>query len=329
MHSNMTARSLRAPATSAGYTRGVTLVELMVSMAVGLVIVVALSAVFVSTSASRTEVQRSADVVENGRYALDALAREISQAGFYGPLLAPTGTVNVLCPAGAASAVVTSWAGSLAIPVQGLNNAQVDPTCLTRKAGTDAIFVQRVSTCAVGEAACEAETSANAYLQVSECGSEYTALPVVLGVGEATTFTLQTKACSAATTAQKRRLIRRIYYVDTNDVLSYIDFSLAGPSAPVAMVENIEQLQFEYALDTDGDGTAESYSSTPGNWAQVIGVRAWVLARSSTPSKTSGEAVTFSMGDTTIPIAAAQKNLKRRVYSSYIPLHSPKMRNEN
>lgn len=307
---------------------GMTLVELMVAMTVGMLIVIGLSAAFVASSASRQDVERSADVIENGRYGMDVLAREISQAGFYGSLVSPTGVANVLCPAGAPAAVVTSWSGSLAVAVQGINNAEADPACLARKAGTDAIFVQRSSTCALGEAGCEAENNANAYLQVSECGTEYNVSPAVLDIGSSATFTLRGRTCNAAIFAEKRRLVRRIYYVSTDDVLSYINLELAGATAPIALVENIEQLQLEYGVDSDDDGTVDSFSSTPGDWSKVIGVRAWVLARSATPSKNSAEAVTYTMGDTTVAIPAAASNLKRRVHSSYFPLNTPKLRNE-
>lgn len=308
--------------------RGLTLVELMVALAVGLLIVAALSFVFVSSSAARQEVERSADVIENGRYGVDVLAREISQAGFYASLITPTGTVNSLCPAGIPSAVVTSWTGSMAIAVQGLNNTQADPACLTRKAGTDAILVQRASTCAIGEAGCDAEDANHAYLQVSQCGTEYSVSPSVLGIGGGAVFTLRTKACDPAIFAEKRRLLRRIYYVSANDVLSSVDLSLSGAGTPVALVENIEQLQFEYGIDSNDDGNVDSFSSTPADWSKVIGVRAWVLARSATPSKNSAAAVTYTMGDTTLAIPAAASNLKRRVYSSYFPLNTPKLRNE-
>jgi type IV pilus assembly protein PilW len=314
--------------------RGLTLVELMVSMAVGLIIVVALSAVFVASSTARQEVERSADVIENGRYAVDLLSREISQAGYLGSLATPAGNTNTLCPTGTTAAVLTAWTSSLRVAVQGLNNSASNPTCLTtRKVGTDALFVQRASTCVVGGAGCEGtQSSTFAYLQVSECGSEYSAQPVIVGAGTsnpAATFTLQTKACSSAAQAPTRRLIRRIYFVNTNDVLQSVDFGPGGAQTPVSLVDNVEQLQFEYAVDTNADGTPDSFTSTPADWTQVIGVNLWVLTRSTTPTKNNAASTTYAMGDTTYTVSAATTNLTRRVYSTYVPLNTPKLRNEN
>ncbi|MDT3678179.1 MAG: PilW family protein [Burkholderiaceae bacterium] len=309
---------------------GLTLVETMIAMAIGLVIVAALSAVFVGSSHSRREVQSSADTIETGRYAADLLARELSAAGFLGTLVKPVGTTVAIC-----STAVADWSDSLAVHAVGLNNGEADPACFARKPGTDAIFVQRASTCTAGSPGCEAESAANAYLQVSECGSEYGVTPSVLAVGgDSSSFTLKTKDCAAATAA-KRKLIRRAYFVSAADVLSYVDLGLAGPSAAVPLVEDVEQLQFSYAFDADGDGTAECFASTlagcvGAEWPQVVGVRVWVLSRSESTSRNAAAAMQFVMDDTTIDVpASASGNLKRRVYTTYVPFVTPKSRREH
>lgn len=311
--------------------RGLTLVELMVAMAVGLLLVIAMTVIFVNSSTSRRELALSAEVIENGRYGLDVLARELSQTGFYGTLATPTGNTPVdMC-----STAPAVWAGSLLNHVTGLNNAAASPVCLTRKAGTDAIFIQRASTCQVGDAECDVESNKQAYLQVSECGAEYNTTPFVLDKGLEATFTLQSKACDSAIKAGKRRIIRRIYYISTasalkSSALSYIDITPDGISTPVALVEDIEQMQFEYAVDSDGDGTIDSFSPTPATWSDVIGVRVWLLASSTSASRNAADATTFKLSaDTTVDIPAASSNLKRRVYSTYISFEMPKARKES
>jgi type IV pilus assembly protein PilW len=314
----------RKQRASARTQHGLTLIELMIAMAIGLVIIAAASAMFLSSSATRRQIEQSADVIESGRYGVDLLARELSQAGFYGTLATASG--NVLDPC---STDPAAWAGSLAMPAMGFNNLQADPPCLARKAGTDAIFIQRASTCTVLDAgsAC-AEDLANAYLQVSECGLEYNTTPFVLAQGHDAAFTLQTKACDG-TTATKRKLIRRIFFISAADVLSYVDITLGGATAPVPMVENIEQMQIEYALDTDEDGTPDDFTPLPADWSQVIGVRVWLLARSADKSSNASGERSFRMSDTTLDVPAAAANFKRRVYSTYIPFMTPKSRRES
>jgi type IV pilus assembly protein PilW len=308
---------------------GLTLIELMVSLALGLLIVVAMVMLFVGSSTARREVESSADVIENGRYAIDVLTRELSQTGFYGSLVVPTGSTAKSC-----STDIDEWRGSLAIHVLGWNNADTGPGCFSRKAGTDAIFIQRASTCSVGDPGCEAEDANDAYLQVSECGSQYATVPfrVEAGAAGVTKFDLQNKEClaTAAKLAPKRKLIRRFFYID-NDVLTYRDMTLAGiAGAAVPLVENIEQFQIEYAIDSTGDGSPDSFSSTPAvaDWPNVIGTRVWVLARSSAPSRNASAAMTFQMGDLPNPTSPPADKLKRRVYSVYIPFVSAKMRRE-
>lgn len=318
-------------------SRGFTLIELMVGLVVGLIMVVAMSALFVSSSNARRAVERSADVIENGRYGIGLLQRELAQAGFYGTLANPTGSNAAALPCGAGAAL---WEDSMSLHVFGLNNDTADPGCLARKADTDAIFVQRLSTCRSGEAGCAAEDANDAYVQVSECGTEYSADPFVLAAGGSGdgVFKLLGKACAAGTLAEKRRLIRRIYFVSTDSVLSYADVRLDGTATPVALVENIEQMQVEYAVDDNLDGTADSFDSAPADWSQVIGARVWLLARSQSASRTAKEDTVFRMGDVIDPVdgtvgtytvekGAAYQN--RRVYSSYIPFVSPRARRES
>ena len=356
----------QAPGARRRQQRGLTLVELMIALVIGLLIVAAMSVLFAGSSRSRQEIESSADVSENGRYALDTLGRELSQTGFYGslvlppaaPALIPNETLSVadaMCLTG--SAKLGDWKdylsyyalglGSAGIP-GGTSSSDADPSCIAgkRKAGTDAIFIQRASTCAVGDPGCAAEVTTDAYLQISECGTEYSVTPLVLGQGGAgaSTFSLHTKGTDGscgATLAPKRKLVRRIYYISTADALSYQDIPLTGALPPaVVLVENIEQMQIEYAFDTVGSGTPDVFAAasnpppgTPPNtdWAQVIGVRVWLLARSADPSRNTKNAADFVLGgDTTFRVDANPAgNLKRRVYSSYISFVTPKSRRES
>lgn len=336
--------------------RGLTLIELMIALVIGLLIVAAVSILFAGSSRARQEIESSAEVNEGGRYGLDVLSRELSQTGFYGSLVTPqaattpipSGTMtvaNAMCLTGIAN--LGAWQDSLIYYVLGLGSAaganiDADPTCITRKAGTDAIFIQRASTCAVGDPGCPAESNADAFLQISECGTEYSATPLVLAQGSsgASTFNLQTRACDG-TAAPKRKLVRRIYFISAANALSYQDIPLVGALPPaVVLAENIEQMQIEYAFDTNSDGTPDVFAAAPNpppaaapntDWTQVIGVRIWLLARSSDPSQNTKNAATFVLGsDTTVSVAAnAAGNPKRRAYSTYISFVTPKARRES
>ena len=69
-------------------SRGFGLVELMVSIVIGLVIIAALVALFVGTSRNNREMATANSMIENGRFAIQLLEGDVVHAGFWGTLRA-------------------------------------------------------------------------------------------------------------------------------------------------------------------------------------------------------------------------------------------------
>lgn len=69
---------------SANRQKGLSLVEMMIALTIGLVILAAMTSVFVNSSHSQMASQNSAQQIENGRYALDQLTQDLHLAGYYG-----------------------------------------------------------------------------------------------------------------------------------------------------------------------------------------------------------------------------------------------------
>lgn len=66
-----------------GYlARGVTLIELLVAMAIGLLLVIAASATYLYSKSAYNTVSETSQMEENGRFALNILSRYIQSAGF-------------------------------------------------------------------------------------------------------------------------------------------------------------------------------------------------------------------------------------------------------
>ncbi len=63
--------------STAAVQRGFTLIELMVGITVGLILIVGLTITFANTSQSYGEMHKQSQMIENGRYALDALRDEL------------------------------------------------------------------------------------------------------------------------------------------------------------------------------------------------------------------------------------------------------------
>src|SRR5436190_22011265 len=64
--------------------RGLSLVELMVAITIGLIIMAAVSAVFVNSRANYTTQESLARLQENARIAINTVARDLRMAGYYG-----------------------------------------------------------------------------------------------------------------------------------------------------------------------------------------------------------------------------------------------------
>lgn len=76
------------------HAKGMTLVELMIAMAIGLLIVLAVSMIYLSTAQHQRALERRSISQENGAFVLQLLGREIMNAGFY-PATFPPQTADV------------------------------------------------------------------------------------------------------------------------------------------------------------------------------------------------------------------------------------------
>jgi type IV pilus assembly protein PilW len=132
---------------------GLSLVELMVAITVGLLIVTVIVSVFFKSSQSYAELQKAAQQIENGRYAMDLISKDLHHAGYYGdyanlppvPAALPDPCVVT------AAALTTAPYNYLGLHMQGYNDpaASPIPTCLTNAnfvSGTDILVIRRADT---------------------------------------------------------------------------------------------------------------------------------------------------------------------------------------
>lgn len=96
---------------------GLSLVELMIAMTLGLMLLAGLAVVFANSSSSQRELQKSAQQIENGRYAIDTVTQDLHLSGYYGRYAAYVEgtTLPDPCLTGDAAALTAA----LGIPVQG------------------------------------------------------------------------------------------------------------------------------------------------------------------------------------------------------------------
>ncbi|HLX79847.1 MAG TPA: PilW family protein [Burkholderiales bacterium] len=63
---------------------GLSIVELMVAITIGLLLLAGLASMFGSSSRSQNELRRAAEQIENGRYAMDTMTQDLQLAGYFG-----------------------------------------------------------------------------------------------------------------------------------------------------------------------------------------------------------------------------------------------------
>ena len=296
---------------------GFSLIELLIAMTIGLVVLTVIATVFARTSSGRGDLDRVSRLVENSRFAADIVGDDVRHAGFYGTFMPPSDAVfSDPSPCGWNTADITllGWQPTASPPrfpaqLQGFDDAGATVTqlnCLPdRVAGTDVLVVRRASSRPVLPAQV---TATSIYVQASQCIND--AVPLRVS-NSAAQLTLRTAACDVANLAGIRRYFVRVYYVASCNECAPSDGIrtlkrmevVDNVTRVVSLAEGVENLQFEYAFDTNDDGTPEQMRTDisgigpTASWANVVAVRMHVLMRSTDPGMSAETTPTlFDLG---------------------------------
>ena len=325
---------------------GFSLVELMVSLTIGLLLLTALATVFSNSSRMQREVTLSAQQIENGRSAIDTVSEDVRHAGFwgyYGGSLTAPGALPDPCALDA-----PSLAAAMALPVQGFNAPIATlPTCLPAAnyvAGTDILVVRHASSLPAGA------LSANSmYIQTNTTNT-------LVAAGSATFNLTARNGTGSNVAAPIRAYETHIYFVSPCSVsagatctasddggkpiptLKRLELTLDGGGnlnmVTVPLVEGIENFQVDYGRDTDGDGSPDgaAYIADPAtipNWMQVMAVQLYILARNTDVSTGYTDSKTYQLGTAgTITPTGAATQYRRHVYTSVVRVKNPSERLE-
>lgn len=186
---------------------GFTLVELMISMVLGLFVVLALLTLLINVNRNNTEMTKTSRVIENGRFSIQLLEADIAHAGFWAGFLpqfddltatgmaadvphevagppavsaVPDPCANWADLAGNPAALAVHKANLLGMAVQAYEIPAVVPSPTVPVCGSrvtapqpksDVLIVRHAETCAVGEAGCAGFANNELYFQTAQCGS--------------------------------------------------------------------------------------------------------------------------------------------------------------
>ena len=323
--------TLRAPRAQ----RGMTLIELMVGLTLGLIVVSSLLLVLAHASTRGQDLQRASIQIENGRYVAELFREDLRMAGFYGE----TSVAGALYTQPDPCALVpVGWNGApltFPAPVQGYGAADVLPCLANRRANTDALVIRHVGVDVVDPATIAGGNN-QFYVQYSYCVSDVFSPRLVFSANRSD-FTLKNRACSAVNNV--RSYVSRIYYVadcnrcgaggDTTPTLKRVDL-VGNTLVTTPLAEGIEMLRFEYGFDVDGDGSPDSYLTALGAlgptsaWSNVVALKAHFITRSldKVIADNIASAQDFQLGGIGA-VSTPNDGYTRKAYSSAVRLVNP------
>lgn len=327
---------------SAVRQRGMSLIELMIGVTIGLALLAALGSLYVATSKARAEFNKTGEQVENGRYSLESMMRDIEMGGFYGRPGLPTSLqykVTTACVSAQTAMGFDNTTTPLTVPVpiSGIAAGGAVPTCLSNMiAGSEAVTVRYASSVVTAT-----PSGTEYYLQQSSCVTD--TVPLIYDKSAAK-FTLLTKACDSTKPAELRKYVVRTYFLsgcdncgtngDTTPTLKVAEFT-NGAIQVSSLVTGIQDVHFSYGVDTDSNGSPDCYVDDPSidntatctgssgyswaiaaaNWANVTAVRVTVLARNVDPTVGWKDTRSYDLGRATQD-GPYNDTYKRHVYSA-------------
>ena len=321
--------------------RGVTLVELMVALALGLLITVAMLKVYVDASRMYRFNEGLARVQENGRFALEFIRRDARVAGFWGCYSDAPLTNQI-------SATSDAWLDVAAGHITGTNDDGLNSADsitfrsatgsgtlvnTTMTAASDSVSVDSVATITSGMAALISDCDNGDIFQVT--GISGTSVAHAAGTNTNTSANLSKTYASGSRVYQAQQSTFCIAL--GADPLQPSLRRLTNPTSGQTcasngdeLIEGVENMQILYGEDTDadseganGDGTANRYvpiGTASLDIDRVVSVRLSLLARSLNNNLTT-EPSPYTFNGTAVTPGATDKYL-RKVFTTTITLRN-------
>lgn len=324
--------SHKRAASSLEKSRGFTLVELMVSMALSMVIVIAASYLYLSTRETQRTLQEKAYAFESARFALDAIGHDIENAGFYPEIRSQTGTAmpNSLQVEEYTNPVTASPPIAYDTPVFGCQATRYLPLAATQACGAqssntvdaDGLVVNYYTNDALGldignRADCLRQDSANDPNNSARRNAAH---------------------ATPSTAANTFLLPKRPLFVSNRYSLQPISMNIEGQSISTfslgcngngkspadntyqPMVSGIDQMRFYFLVSSSGSSRFRRANDVgTADWPNVAAVRVCLLARSLQPARLQGS-TSYSITDCDGTSTAFTDGISRRVFSQVFTL---------
>lgn len=338
-HSTMPARQV------AGYS----LIEMMISITIGLLIITALAAVLSSSSGNSKTNQRSSELQTNGRYALDAMKSELRSAGFRGYTWAEPNAMTTTLGAMSgecqeAGATAGAFITNIRQGVWGANDsnpfsANCIPAASFASGGSDVLVIRRLAGTPTASLAANAFYFRTSYAAGEVFrGGQTTACPVTSPITAAPFNKIPCINGIHGTDLHDFAVQIYVYYISPYTTsatenpqvpaLYRVALQADGSMAPELVASGIEHMQVQYGRATTdlntryynaGNIVGTSFSSLPTEWDDVNSVRIWLLARNSSTEPGYANSNSYVMGDQTYTV---NDSYRRQLFSTVVQLRN-------
>ena len=303
---------------------GMTLVEVLISMMIGVFLLGGVTAAYLAMRTTTKETVSMSEMQQNGRMALDLLAADIQQAGFRG-MLPAFNTSVVSAPVFAGTDCSWGLNGG-SFPIAGAGNFSVlwgDTLtaanalgCINdANANSDVIQIKRATGPAVAAAAA---------LQANRFYLEASGAQGVIFAG--------TVAPPGIPSAEIWPYQHHVYYV-TNENFDGVQVPVLARYQLVnnggaqmqrtLLLDGIERIRFYYGTDMDNDNQIDAYIAADnmpaGLWqanTRVLAVKIVVLARALRPDQDYTNVNSYDLGDGVA--YEPQDNFRRMLFSTTV-----------
>jgi type IV pilus assembly protein PilW len=296
--------------------QGMTLIELMIALLLGLVIIASLMQIYLGSKQSYRMLDNLSRMQENGRFAMDFISRDLREADYWGCL--ENGLDDVTNNTKALYGVTNGLIG-----VEGASGVPDGITMVGGKGISISVQSQAsaVSTITITAAASGNELAAGEAVLIADCGGGVGDFFTVSGVAGGTVVSQDitggqdiSKAYGAG--ASIHHLVESVYFIQ-NDALQR---TVNGTTTE--LVEGIEDMQILYGEDTDNDFTPNYYVDAGNvvNIDNVVSVRVNLLAVSADNNLATAPVDYIFNGSTVTPSAGDLR--LRREFSSTIAVRN-------
>jgi type IV pilus assembly protein PilW len=300
---------------------GLSLIELMIALLVGLLLLGGLVQIYVSSKQGYNAQEQLARMQEGGRFAMDLITRDLRRAGYWGgnrDLTAIKGEPGRQEPPAHTCTTDNSWGRMVDWRISGLNQ-NVAPggyLCATgHVAGTDIIAVRYAGSEIIADASVEGN---GLFLRSTAFEGR-----IMTGTLKGDSPNLIPLATTPHSMPVVRALVSHAYYVgDSGDTCGTAAIPalfrvrlVDGLPVSEQIATGVEQLQIRYLVNGAYQDTVAA-----AEWPFVQAVRVWLLTRSECPESGLANAVEYTLGDVTV---SGNDGFRRQLYVSTVMLRNP------